>query len=61
MACLDQAARPEGALLWIEWESGRAARAGWGLGQVVHWVDGQAWSEALTPSDGAGADVSPMP
>ena len=44
IACLDQAARPEEALLWLEWEGRRALRAGWGTSATPAWEAGSRWS-----------------
>lgn len=50
ISCLDQAARPEGSLFWIEWSRGEPARAGWGCSGEVHWTAGQPWTPAQTPT-----------
>jgi hypothetical protein len=52
VACLDQAARPEGAVFWIEWEQGRAVRAGWGITGREAWKVGERWDECRTPRAG---------
>ncbi len=49
VACLDQAAKPEAAIFWVEWERGEAVRAGWGSSGEVHWQAGAPWSPAQTP------------
>jgi hypothetical protein len=68
VACLDQAARPEGSMFWLELEGGpegrRAVRAGWGMGGEVAWREGEVWDDALTPAAPAPepeeADDEPM-
>lgn len=52
IACLDQAARPDGAVVWIEWEQGRPVRAGWGISGKVAWQEGEVWDESKTPEAG---------
>jgi hypothetical protein len=52
VACLDQAARPEGAVFWLEWQDGRAVRAGWGISGEVAWKEGERWNECRTPQAG---------
>lgn len=49
VACLDQAAKPDGALFWFEVEDGESRRAGWGVSGDVVWTAGQPFTEALTP------------
>jgi len=49
VACLDQAAKPEASIFWVEWERGEAVRAGWGPTGEVHWQSGAPWSPAQTP------------
>jgi lariat debranching enzyme len=51
VACLDQAARPEGAIVWVEWEAGAPVRAGWGISGETAWTSGQKWDESLTPKE----------
>lgn len=58
VVCLDQAARPEGAVFWVEFSGGAAARAGWGIDGRVAWERGAPWSEADVPADG-GAEAHP--
>jgi len=43
VACLDEAADPEGSLLWMEWSRGQALRAGWGIDGQASWTPAQAW------------------
>ena len=49
VTCLDQAARPEGAVFWMEWEAGAAVRAGWGISGAVAWEAGQPWNGTRVP------------
>ncbi len=49
VACLDQAAHPEGAIFWVEWRGGEAQRAGWGVDGKVAWTKGERWEEDRTP------------
>jgi lariat debranching enzyme len=46
VACLDEAAEPEGALLWMEWNDGEVQCAGWGADGHVAWRRGQPWGAA---------------
>jgi Icc-related predicted phosphoesterase len=43
VACLDEAAEPDGAVLWMEWSGGRATRVGWGIDGHVSWTPAQPW------------------
>ncbi len=43
VACLDEAAEPEGAVLWMEWSRGQVVRAGWGIDGHVSWTTAQPW------------------
>lgn len=49
VACLDQAARPDGAVFWIEWEGRAPVRAGWGVSGQAAWRADEVWDEARTP------------
>lgn len=49
VACLDQAAKPEGAVFWFEQEDGESRCAGWGVSGEVAWKAGEPFTEALTP------------
>ncbi|XXF75870.1 metallophosphoesterase [Myxococcaceae bacterium GXIMD 01537] len=49
VACLDQAARPEEAVFWMEFEGRQAARAGWGLSGAVAWSAGEPWNITSLP------------
>lgn len=50
VACLDQAARPEGSIFWVEWEGGEAVCAGWGITGDIAWRAGEDWTPARTPA-----------
>lgn len=52
VACLDQAARPDGAVFWLELEGAHAVRAGWGVEGEVAWRAGERWDETRTPEAG---------
>jgi predicted phosphodiesterase len=52
VACLDQAARPDAAVFWFEWNDGHAVRAGWGIDGTVAWRGGERWDESKTPAAG---------
>ena len=43
VACLDEAAEPEGAILWMEWSDGQAVRVGWGIDGHASWSPAQPW------------------
>jgi len=43
VACLDEAAEPEGSLLWMEWSRGKVVRVGWGNDGQASWTPAQAW------------------
>ncbi|MBN9683953.1 MULTISPECIES: metallophosphoesterase [unclassified Corallococcus] len=59
VACLDQAARPDTAVFWLEFEGREAQRAGWGVSGVAAWQAGQRWGLHTLPpldaSDGPGS------
>ena len=46
VACLDEAAAPDGAVLWMEWSRGEARRVGWGIDGHVSWSPTQPWGAA---------------
>jgi lariat debranching enzyme len=48
VVCLDQASRPESAMLWMEWEDGAARAVGWGTSATPTWHAGDAWDERQT-------------
>ena len=52
VACLDEAATPEGAVFWLEWENGRAVAAGWGISGRTAWRAGEPWGAEKTPPRG---------
>ncbi|RKG95685.1 serine/threonine protein phosphatase [Corallococcus sp. CA053C] len=63
VACLDQAARPDTAVFWLEFEGREAQRAGWGVTGTVAWEAGQRWGLHTLPAlgepgsgDGPGDD-----
>jgi predicted phosphodiesterase len=49
IACLDQAARPDEAVFWLEYEGREAVRAGWGLSGAVAWKAGEPWNLTRLP------------
>jgi predicted phosphodiesterase len=49
IACLDQAARPEEAVFWLEYEGREPVRAGWGLSGEVAWKAGEPWNLTRLP------------
>lgn len=58
VACLDQAARAEEAVFWLEYEGRQAMRAGWGTTGAVSWEAGRRWdmnSLPVSAGDGEGA------
>jgi len=58
IACLDQAARPDESVFWLEYEGRHAARAGWGTSGAVAWSSPQRWDMSCLPAhlaDGEGA------
>jgi predicted phosphodiesterase len=57
VACLDQSAKPDGALFWIEYQGHKAVRAGWGTSGQPAWSEGQGWSSADAPK--VAAEPSP--
>jgi hypothetical protein len=57
LACLDESAEPEGALLWMEWQDGEARRVGWGVDGQVAWNHGQPWGAVRRTSPTAAREV----
>jgi hypothetical protein len=59
IACLDQAARAQESVFWLEYEGREAVRAGWGTSGAVSWEAGQRWDLSSLPpqagEDGEGA------
>jgi predicted phosphodiesterase len=45
VVCLDQAAKPEGAVLWFKYEGSEVRCAGWGATGEVSWEPGDPWDE----------------
>jgi len=43
VACLDEAAEPEGAVLWMEWSEREVVRVGWGIDGHVSWTPARPW------------------
>jgi len=43
VACLDEAATPDGSVLWMEWGGGQVQRVGWGIDGHVSWTPAQPW------------------
>ncbi|MBF5041475.1 serine/threonine protein phosphatase [Aggregicoccus sp. 17bor-14] len=55
IACLDQAARPDESLLWMEWEGRSPVRAGWGTSASPAWEAPGRWSLESLPVRGQDA------
>jgi lariat debranching enzyme len=51
IACLDQSARPDEAVFWLEYEGREAVRAGWGLTGEVAWKAGEPWNLTRLPAE----------
>ncbi|HMK72272.1 MAG TPA: metallophosphoesterase, partial [Myxococcaceae bacterium] len=49
VVCLDEAAEPEGAVFWMEWDKGSAREAGWGTSGTRVWRAGEPWGPARRP------------
>jgi predicted phosphodiesterase len=49
IACLDQSARPDEAVFWLEYEGREAVRAGWGVSGEVAWKAGEKWNLMRLP------------
>jgi lariat debranching enzyme len=49
IACLDQAARPDEAVFWLEYEGREAVCGGWGLSGQVAWRSGEPWNLTRLP------------
>lgn len=45
VACLDQAARPDGGLMWMDWQGTTVRAVGWGTSGEVAWRPGEVWDE----------------
>jgi lariat debranching enzyme len=50
VACLDQAAKPEEAVFWMEIQGREALCAGWGTSGEVSWRAGQPWGLGSLPA-----------
>jgi len=50
VACLDQAARPEEAVFWMELQGREVVCAGWGTSGEVSWRAGQPWGLGVLPA-----------
>jgi lariat debranching enzyme len=63
IACLDQAARAQESVFWLEYQGREAMRAGWGTSGDVSWESGQRWDLSSLPpppppeGDGEGTPV----
>ena len=55
VACLDEAAGPDGSVLWMEWSRGQALRAGWGIDGHESWTPANPWGASR------GASVRRVP
>jgi predicted phosphodiesterase len=49
IACLDQSARPDEAVFWLEYEGREAVRGGWGVSGQVAWQAGDRWNLMRLP------------
>jgi Icc-related predicted phosphoesterase len=43
VACLDEAAEPDGSILWMEWSGEQVRRVGWGIDGHASWTPAQSW------------------
>ncbi len=50
VACLDQAARPEESVFWMELRGREVVCAGWGTSGEVAWRAGQPWGLGVLPA-----------
>jgi lariat debranching enzyme len=50
IACLDQSARSDEAVFWLEYEGREPMRAGWGLSGEVAWKAGEPWNLTRLPA-----------
>jgi lariat debranching enzyme len=53
IACLDQSARPDEAVFWLEYQGREAVCAGWGISGEVAWRAGEPWNLTRLPAVGA--------
>jgi predicted phosphodiesterase len=65
IACLDQAARPDEAVFWLEYEGREAVRGGWGSSGAVAWKAGEPWNltrlPPLTPASSSEEEMEEDP
>ena len=57
VACLDQAAKPDEALFWMEYQEREVVRAGWGTSGQVSWRAGETWSLGSLPAPVEGESL----
>jgi predicted phosphodiesterase len=50
VACLDQAARPDESVFWMEFQGREVVCAGWGISGAVSWRAGQPWGLCSLPA-----------
>ena len=50
VVCLDQAARPEESVFWMELQGREVVCAGWGISGQVSWRAGQRWGLGVLPA-----------
>lgn len=50
VACLDQATRSDGGLLWMTFEGSTVREVGWGTSGEVAWREGDPWDERQSAS-----------
>jgi hypothetical protein len=50
VACLDQAARPEESVFWMEFQGREVVCTGWGLSGQASWRAGQPWGLGVLPA-----------
>ena len=56
VACLDQAARPEESVFWMELRGREVVCAGWGTSGEVAWRAGQPWGLGVLPAPSGPAE-----
>jgi predicted phosphodiesterase len=56
VACLDQAARPEESVFWMELRGREVVCAGWGTSGEVSWRAGQPWGLGVLPAPSGPAE-----
>ncbi|MFY0569268.1 metallophosphoesterase family protein [Archangium lansingense] len=57
VACLDQAARPEESVFWMEFQGREVVCAGWGISGQVSWRAGQQWGLGVLPTPSESAPL----